>query len=73
MLVLMAGYLFPDVPTMLNLPTFPRLLKSNMVKPTTPTFLSDPDIPPPTKPVVYSPVPTWKHSANALRSYYLNR
>jgi hypothetical protein len=54
----MAGYLFPDVPTMLNFPTLPRRRRSNMVNPTTPTFLSDPDAPPPTKPVVYSPVPT---------------
>lgn len=53
-----AGNLLPDVPTILSFPTFPRRLKSNIVKPTTPTFLSEPDIPPPTKPVVYSPVPT---------------
>lgn len=46
------------MPTIDNLPTLPRLLRSNSVKPTTPTFLSLPDIPPPTKPVVYSPVPT---------------
>ncbi len=31
-----------------------------MDSPTTPTFLSDPEAPPPTKPVVYSPVPTCK-------------
>lgn len=43
---------------MLKLPTFPRRLRSKRVRPTTPTFLSDPDAPPPTKPVVYSPVPT---------------
>lgn len=55
----MAGYFLPDVPTMLNLPTFPRLRRSKRVSPTTPTFLSEPDMPPPTNPVVYSPVPTW--------------
>ena len=54
----MAGNLVPVVPHMLSLPTFPRLLRSNRVRATTPIFLSDPDIPPPTKPVVYSPVPT---------------
>lgn len=55
---LIAGNFRPDTPTMLNLPTLPRRRKSNMVSPTTPTFLSDPEAPPPTKPVVYSPVPT---------------
>jgi hypothetical protein len=45
---------------MLNFPTFPRRRKSNMVRPTTPTFLSEPEAPPPTKPVVYSPVPTMR-------------
>jgi hypothetical protein len=40
-----------------NLPTFPRRRRSNSVNPTTPTFLSDVEAPPPTKPVVYSPVP----------------
>lgn len=30
-----------------------------MDRPTTPTFLSDPEAPLPTKPVVYSPVPTY--------------
>ena len=54
----MAGNLVPVVPHMLSVPTFPRLLRSNRVRATTPIFLSDPDIPPPTKPVVYSPVPT---------------
>ena len=33
-----------------------------MVNPTTPTFLSDPEAPPPTNPVVYSPVPTMRTS-----------
>lgn len=56
--VRIAGYFPPDVPTIDNFPTFPLRLKSNIVKPTTPTFLSDPEAPPPTKPVVYSPVPT---------------
>lgn len=55
-----AGNLLPDVPTMLNFPTLPRRRKSNRVRPTTPTFLSDWEPPVPTKPVVYSPVPTWK-------------
>jgi hypothetical protein len=55
-----AGYFVPDVPTMESFPTFPRRRKSNIVKPTTPTFLSLPEAPPPTKPVVYSPVPTMR-------------
>lgn len=54
----MAGNLSPDTPTMLRSPTLPRRRRSNSVSPTTPTFLSDVDAPPPTKPVVYSPVPT---------------
>lgn len=58
--VRMAGYFLPDTPTIDNFPTFPRLLKSNIVRPTTPTFLSDPEAPPPTNPVVYSPVPTMR-------------
>ena len=45
--------------SVLNFPTLLLLRKSNKVRPTTPTFLSEPDMPPPTKPVVYSPVPTW--------------
>lgn len=53
-----AGNLLPEVPTMDSFPTLPRRRKSKRVKPTTPTFLSDPEAPPPTKPVVYSPVPT---------------
>jgi hypothetical protein len=64
----MAGYLLPVVPTMLNFPTFPLLLKSNIVSPTTPTFLSEPEPPPPTHPVVYSPVPTWNLSVTAIGS-----
>lgn len=55
-----AGNLPPDVPTMDSLPTLPRLRRSNSVRPTTPTFLSDLEAPPPTNPVVYSPVPTWR-------------
>lgn len=58
--VRMAGNFEPEVPTILNLPTFPLRRRSNRVKPTTPTFLSEPDIPPLTKPVVYSPVPTFR-------------
>jgi hypothetical protein len=54
-----AGNLPPETPTMDSFPTLPRLRRSNSVKPTTPTFLSDLDAPPPTNPVVYSPVPTW--------------
>jgi hypothetical protein len=54
-----AGNLPPETPTMDSFPTFPRLRRSNSVSPTTPTFLSDLDAPPPTNPVVYSPVPTW--------------
>ena len=57
----MAGNLEPDVPTILSLPTFPRRRKSKRVSPTTPTFLSEPDCPPLTKPVVYSPEPTYGH------------
>jgi hypothetical protein len=53
-----AGNLPPDTPTMESLPTFPRRRRSKRVSPTTPTFLSDLDAPPPTNPVVYSPVPT---------------
>jgi hypothetical protein len=34
-----------------------RRRRSKRLSPTTPTFLSEPDAPPPTKPVVYSPVP----------------
>jgi hypothetical protein len=58
----MAGYFPPDVPTIDSFPTFPRRRRSNMVNPTTPTFLSDPEAPPPTNPVVYSPVPTMSTS-----------
>ena len=53
-----AGNLPPDVPTMDSLPTLPRRRRSKRVNPTTPTFLSDFEAPPPTNPVVYSPVPT---------------
>jgi len=59
----MAGYFPPDVPTMESFPTFPRRRRSNIVNPTTPTFLSEPEAPPPTNPVVYSPVPTIKTSS----------
>lgn len=60
---------------MLSLPTFPLRRRSNNVKPTTPTFLSEPDIPPPTNPVVYSPVPTCHasgagHSPRTRRTYH---
>ena len=54
----MARNLVPIVPHILSVPTFPRLLRSNRVRATTPIFLSDPEIPPPEKPVVYSPVST---------------
>jgi hypothetical protein len=60
--------IFPEVPTMLKFPTLPLLRKSNNVRPTTPTFLSDPDMPPPTKPVVYSPVPTYLGLADSHTS-----
>jgi hypothetical protein len=53
-----AGNLPPETPTMDRSPTLPRLRRSKRVNPTTPTFLSDLEAPPPTKPVVYSPVPT---------------
>jgi hypothetical protein len=55
----MAGNLLPLTPTMDNFATFPLRLKSKKDRPTTPTFLSDPEAPLPTQPVVYSPVPTW--------------
>ena len=55
-----AGYFVPLVPTMESCPTFPRRRRSNIVRPTTPTFLSLPEAPPPTNPVVYSPVPTMR-------------
>lgn len=57
-----AGNLFPVTPTIESFPTFPLRRRSNIVRPTTPTFLSDPEAPPPTKPVVYSPVPTMRTS-----------
>lgn len=36
-------------PYMPSLPTFSRLRRPNRVSPTTPTFLSEPDMPPPIK------------------------
>lgn len=54
----MAGNFFPLTPTMLSLLTFSRRRRSNKLRPTTPTFLSEPEAPVPTQPVVYSPVPT---------------
>lgn len=68
--VRIAGNLCPDVPTIESFPTFPRRRKSNKVRPTTPTFLSDPDAPPPTKPVVYSPVPTMRTSNGASEAMF---
>jgi len=41
-----------------------------MQSPTTPIFLSEPEAPPPTKPVVYSPVPTF-HEVSYDRWHYL--
>ena len=55
-----AGYFDPEVPTIDSFPTFPLRRRSNNVRPTTPTFLSEPEAPVPTKPVVYSPVPTMR-------------
>jgi hypothetical protein len=55
-----AGYFDPVMPTIDSFPTFPRRRRSKSVSPTTPTFLSDPEAPVPTKPVVYSPVPTMR-------------
>lgn len=57
-----AGYFDPEVPTIDSFPTFPLRRRSNNVRPTTPTFLSEPEAPVPTKPVVYSPVPTMRTS-----------
>lgn len=65
--VRMAGNLVPLTPTMPSRPTFPRRRRSNMVRPTTPTFLSDAEAPPPTKPVVYSPVPIWTAAGRGQR------
>jgi len=47
----------PHMPTR---STLDRRRKSNIVKATTPAPLSLSDFPPPTKPVVYSPVPTMR-------------
>jgi len=44
-----------------------------MVRPTTPTFLSDPEAPPPTNPVVYSPVPTMSTSNGASEAMFAVR
>jgi hypothetical protein len=52
-----AGNLVPLTPAMPSWLTLPRRRRSNRVRPTTPTFLSEPEAPVPTKPVVYSPVP----------------
>lgn len=54
----MPGNLEPETPTMLSFPTLPLRRRSKRDNPTTPTFLSEPEAAPPTKPVVYSPVPT---------------
>lgn len=63
---LIPANLFPDVPTIDRLPTLPRRLRSKSVKPTTPTFLSEPEADPPTYPVVYSPVPTMQTFSGAM-------
>lgn len=63
---LIPANLFPDVPTIDRLPTLPRRLRSKSVKPTTPTFLSEPEADPPTYPVVYSPVPTMHTFSGAM-------
>lgn len=67
----MAGNLPPDTPTMDRSPTLPRLRRSKRVSPTTPTFLSDLEAPPPTKPVVYSPVPTYAASQLSIQKLLL--
>ena len=61
-----AGNLVPLTPTMPSFPTLPLRRRSNMDSPTTPTFLSDSEAPPPTKPVVYSPVPTIKTLSGSI-------
>jgi hypothetical protein len=71
------GNFFPDTPTMLKSPTLPRRRRSNSVRPTTPTFLSEPEAPPPTNPVVYSPVPTYillacESNAGRHQTYHQN-
>lgn len=67
--VRMPGNFLPETPTMLKSPTLPRRRRSNRVRPTTPTFLSEPDAAPPTKPVVYSPVPTIRTLGGAMVNY----
>lgn len=57
--VRMAGNFLPLTPAMARWPTLARRRRSKRVRPTTPTFLSEPEAPPPTKPVVYSPVPIY--------------
>jgi hypothetical protein len=58
---ILPGYFVPFVPTSLVFPTrLPlwELWRSNITSATTPIFLSEALEPPPTYPVVYSPVPT---------------
>ena len=64
----MAGNFLPETPAIERAPTLPLRRRSNMVKPTTPTFLSDVLAAPDTKPVVYSPVPTINTAGGAMVS-----
>lgn len=61
-----AGNFLPETPTIDRSPTLPRRRRSNIVSPTTPTFLSEVLAAPDTKPVVYSPVPTIKTAGGAM-------
>jgi len=46
--------------------TLPRRRRSKSTRATTPIFLSEVDCVPPTKPVVYSPVPTIRTDGGAM-------
>ena len=62
----MAGNLVPETPAMEREETLPRRRRSKSTRATTPIFLSEVDCPPPTKPVVYSPVPTIRTDGGAI-------
>ncbi len=49
-----------------------KMAEDLRVKPTTPTFLSEVDAAPETKPVVYSPVPTIKTAGGAIFEAFPN-
>ena len=62
----MAGNLVPETPAIERLETLPRRRRSKSTRATTPIFLSEVDWAPPTKPVVYSPVPTIRTDGGAI-------